>query len=110
MQKIWEQYKSQGLRILGIAADETKAETVATVREHGLTYQNVWADPNSQESTKLAEGFLIDGYPRTIFVNKQGLIVDDISGVPRSGKLEERLEKGLRRLGLKVAETQTTDS
>jgi cytochrome c-type biogenesis protein len=90
LQALYEQYKEQGVIILGIAVNDT-TEAVNTFRqEHNITFELALDDNNA-----LTEQFAITGQPSTVVIGKDGRILERYFSLVAQSDLSASIERGL---------------
>jgi cytochrome c biogenesis protein CcmG/thiol:disulfide interchange protein DsbE len=75
LEAAWQQYRDQGLVVLGIDREDTPADARAFIEQFGLTYPNV----RDAEDT-LETPYGLTGFPETFFIDRQGRLVAHIPG------------------------------
>jgi peroxiredoxin len=86
--KIYNEFKSAGFEILGVAADGNKDDWTQAVQKDGLTWQNVTDLKGDKNKAVLIYG--ISYFPANFLIDKQGVIIaKDLRG----DALKSRLQK-----------------
>ena len=98
LQSAWEQYRTQGLTIVGVDYVDTESEALKFLAAFKVTYPN---GPDLRSS--ISQAYRITGVPETYFITRDGKL---LSGVDATGRpyanwigpipqqaLEERIEK-----------------
>jgi cytochrome c biogenesis protein CcmG/thiol:disulfide interchange protein DsbE len=75
IERMWQRYRNDGVRFVGVNIKDTKANAKRFVREYGVTYPVV-ADPNQV----LAGALDVNGLPQTFFVNEEWKLLSVSSG------------------------------
>lgn len=70
LEKVWRDYRSQGVVVLGIDTNDASSDARHFVSTHGLTYPTVGGAGDA-----LAGKYAIPGLPVTYVLNRQGRIV-----------------------------------
>lgn len=92
LQKTYEQYKSQGLVVLGVDAQDFRADAKRFMKRYGLTYPVVY---DGSGSTLGKWG--VTGFPETFFVNREGRLVGErIQGGVDTERNQDRYAEGIR--------------
>ncbi|HVA62536.1 MAG TPA: TlpA disulfide reductase family protein [Terriglobales bacterium] len=86
-QQLQEQYKSQGLVIVGVSEDNSLTDVQKYLAKNPINYQIVW--DNQSIGATYGTPF---GLPTTLFINRQGKITERVMGL--EGKPE--LDKAIR--------------
>lgn len=79
MERVWQNYRDQGLVILAINLQETPDRVMGFVEEFGLTFP-VLLDRNGF----VFSDYQVQLYPTTFFIGKDGVIQDVVFGGPIS--------------------------
>ena len=69
IQQAYEQYQLQGLRVIGVDANETPAEVKRWQMRFGLTYDLVM-----DQDSRIANAYRVRGLPSTYFIGRDGVI------------------------------------
>jgi cytochrome c biogenesis protein CcmG/thiol:disulfide interchange protein DsbE len=69
LEKLWQDYRSQGVTVLGIDTTDTSSEAEKFISTHGLTY------PTVADGGGMSENYGVSGLPVTYVLNRQGRIV-----------------------------------
>ncbi len=78
LQDVWEQYKTQGVLVLGVDYVDTEPEAKKYLQEFQITY------PNGPDlGTKISQAYHITGVPETYFITREGKL---LAGVDAQGK------------------------
>ncbi|MGH7948706.1 MAG: TlpA family protein disulfide reductase, partial [Candidatus Binataceae bacterium] len=91
LNRIFEQYRPQGLEVIGVSVDAIKGDGARAVapfiKEFGIKYPIVMADDD------MVERLGIVGIPTTLFVDANGRLVARIDGAGAWGTLQTSVEK-----------------
>ncbi|MEW5868125.1 MAG: TlpA disulfide reductase family protein [Chloroflexota bacterium] len=90
LQDIHERYRQQGLVILGINHEESRAQVLAYVAEHDLTFTMLL-----DEDGEVGDTYQITAFPTSFFIDAQGVIQKLQVGRMRADEIVEILEGGL---------------
>jgi cytochrome c biogenesis protein CcmG/thiol:disulfide interchange protein DsbE len=96
LEKVWRDYRSQGVVVLGIDTNDQASQGRGFVAAHGVTYPTVGGAGNG-----MMESYGIPGFPVTYVLNRQGRIVGGeilgaVSDQPFAGELDRYLHEALR--------------
>jgi cytochrome c biogenesis protein CcmG, thiol:disulfide interchange protein DsbE len=92
-QKIYTQYESQGLVILAVNSQESRATAADFAQDHSLTFPILL-----DEDGKVSKDYRVASLPATFFIDKSGYIDDVIYGGPISEAiLQVKVEKLLKK-------------
>jgi len=91
LNRIYHQYRSQGLEVIGISVDTIKGEGVSAVapfiKEFGIKYPIVMADQD------MVKRLGVWGIPTTLFIDPAGGLVARIDGTGAPGMLRTSADK-----------------
>jgi cytochrome c biogenesis protein CcmG/thiol:disulfide interchange protein DsbE len=91
LQDAHEKYRQRGVVVLGIDARDFVSDAREFVREHGITYDNLYDGPG-----KLVEPWGVSGWPETFVVDGRGVIVEHIVGpIEDAEQLDEAIREAL---------------
>jgi cytochrome c biogenesis protein CcmG, thiol:disulfide interchange protein DsbE len=71
LQKAWPGLHAQGIVFLGIDSGDITNEALAFLKQYGITYPNV----QDTFDSAIAINYSGTGFPTTIFINKDGIVV-----------------------------------
>jgi len=71
LQKAWPGLRSQGIIFLGVDSGDISNEALAFIKQDGLTYPNV----QDTFDSAVAISYGGTGFPTTVFINKDGIVV-----------------------------------
>ncbi len=71
LQKAWPGLHSQGIVFLGVDSGDIANEALAFLKQNGITYPNI--QDTFDSATAISYGST--GFPTTIFINKDGIVV-----------------------------------
>lgn len=92
LQKTYEQYRSRGLVVLGIDAQDFRQDARRFMKRFGLTYPVVY---DGRGSTLGKWG--VTGFPETFFVDREGRLVGErIQGGVDTERNRDRYAEGIR--------------
>ena len=86
MQKVYDQFKDQGMEMLTISVDKDQSLIQPFMEEYKLTFP-VLLDPESDVAKK---NYKTTGVPETFIVNKHGIIVHKAIG-PRDWATDDAI-------------------
>lgn len=88
--KTYNAYKSKGFEILGVAADNDKAQWLKAIKDDGLPWENVTDLKGNKNDVVFMYG--ISAYPTNYLIDENGIIIaKDLRGKKLSDKLAELL-------------------
>lgn len=91
LNRIYDQYRAQGLEVIGISVDTIKGDGVRAVapfiKQFGIKYPIVMADQD------MVDRLGVFGIPTTLFIDPAGELVARIDGVGAPGMLRTSAEK-----------------
>lgn len=87
LKKIYQRYRSRGLRVVGVACDSIKGDgpeaVTDFVKEYKLDY------PILIGTDEVVDGFDVQGIPATFFVTRQGRVLARMDGAGANGELSD---------------------
>ncbi|KAA3665274.1 MAG: TlpA family protein disulfide reductase [Chloroflexi bacterium] len=82
-EQAWQKYKDQDVVFVGIAYADVEPNSIAYMKEFGLTY------PHAPDlGTAISADYEITGVPETFIIGKDGVIADVVIGPVRPGYLD----------------------
>jgi cytochrome c biogenesis protein CcmG/thiol:disulfide interchange protein DsbE len=98
LQRTWERYRSRGLVVVGIDAEDLSTDARRLATKLGVTY------PIVRDGThRVVDEYGLTGYPETFFVDRRGRLVSEhIAGGIHLAANRLKFERGLR-LALRAA-------
>ena len=88
--KTYQTFKAKGFEVLGVAADDNKAQWLKAVKDDQLPWQNVSDLKGDKNEAALIYG--ITGYPTNYLIDENGIIIaKDLRGEALNKKLVELL-------------------
>jgi cytochrome c biogenesis protein CcmG/thiol:disulfide interchange protein DsbE len=87
LQNIWEQYRSRGVIVVGVAYTDTERGAREFIAEYGQTY------PNGMDiGTRISDLYHIQGVPETFVIDQQGNIAEFIYAAVNEADLSALLD------------------
>jgi cytochrome c biogenesis protein CcmG, thiol:disulfide interchange protein DsbE len=90
LERVWQDYKGQGVVMLGIDTNDPLKNALDYLEEYGITYPNA-----PDQGGRLEDDYRITGIPETFVVNKQGEIVEHYISTPNESDLRNQIERAL---------------
>lgn len=90
LERIWREYRDQGVVFVGINTDDIESNALAYLREFDVTYYNA-----PDVKGKIEDDYRITGIPETFVINTEGEIVRHFLSTPRERELREEIERAL---------------
>lgn len=87
----WQQMKARGVVFLGVDMEDTQSDGLNFLQKYAVTYPNVI---DTSGSTAVSYG--VTGTPETIFINRQGVVVNAARGELTAQTLQSDLQSLLR--------------
>ena len=87
----WQKYQAQGIQFIGVAFNDTPADGQAYLHQQGVTYP-----AGAPTSDTVAVDYSVTGPPETVFLNRQGIVVDKITGPIDDGTLDREIQAILK--------------
>jgi len=92
LEAAWQQYRKQGVVVLGVDAQDFSGDAKHFVSKHGLTYPNVHDGPGH-----VLPKYGVTGFPETFFVDRRGRLVGErVAGEISAAKLRAGIRRALR--------------
>jgi cytochrome c biogenesis protein CcmG, thiol:disulfide interchange protein DsbE len=92
LERAWRRYRSQGLVVVGVDAQDFGRDARRFARKNGMSYPLVRDGPGETLSD-----YGVVGFPETFFVNREGKLVGErISGAVDDERLTRNIELALR--------------
>lgn len=89
--ELQNQYRSQGLEIVGVALDDSgRANIQKFAKDMGMNYTIL------QGRDSVGDAYGVIGWPTTYFIDRNGKIVDADEGLVSRGEIESSIKKALR--------------
>ena len=91
LEAAWKKYRSRGLVVIGVDAQDFERDARRFMRRYGVTYPVVHDGPG-----KTLGDFGLTGFPETFFVDRRGRIVGErVAGAVEREQLERNIELAL---------------
>ena len=87
LEAVFQEYRGRGVKVLGIAVQDTESKAMGFVKEHGLTF------PAGLDAGEIKESYGVFGVPTTFFIDKEGFIRYTHAGRVTEDLLRHELEK-----------------
>lgn len=89
LQSVWQRVQSQGQGVvfLGIDFQDARSDGLSFLQKYGITYPNVL-----DASGSVAISYGVTGTPETIFINRQGVVVQKVIGELTAQTLQSNLQ------------------
>ncbi len=88
---VWQKYQAQGVQFIGVAFNDKPADGQTYLRQQGVTYP-----AGAPASDTVAVDYSVTGPPETVFINRQGIVVDKITGPIDDGTLDREIQAILK--------------
>jgi len=97
LEKIYRDFKSSDLVVLGITAPVMQEDEEKEVREYlentGITFPVLW-----DKDSEVFSAYRVEAIPRTLLVDREGVVREDLTGLQAEGKIRMLLYLlGIRR-------------
>ena len=91
LEAAWKRYRSQGVVVVGVDAQDFTGDARRFIRKHGLTYPNVHDGPGN-----VLPKYGVTGFPETYFVDRRGRLVGErVEGEISSERLVSGIKQAL---------------
>ena len=84
-----KQYAAQGLVILGVAMDDSQDDVQKFAQELGVHY------PIVMGRNSVADAYGVQAFPGTFYIDRNGRIVEWVTGLAGHGDIEENIKRSL---------------
>lgn len=91
LQSVWDQYRDQGVVLVGVAYLDSDQDSRAFIQEFGITYPN-----GPDMGTRISEAYRIKGVPETFVLDQNGEIIEFIIAPVQAGQLDAILDRILQ--------------
>ena len=92
LEAAWKRYRSQGVVVVGVDAQDFSGDARRFIRKHGLTYPNVHDGPGG-----VLPKYGVTGFPETYFVDRRGRLVGErVEGEISAQRLTDGIERALQ--------------
>jgi cytochrome c biogenesis protein CcmG/thiol:disulfide interchange protein DsbE len=91
LESAWQKYRSRGVVVLGVDAQDVAKDGRRFVSKHGLTYRNLADGPGSSLGH-----WGVTGFPETFFIDRRGRATGHVSGEISVRELEDGIRAALR--------------
>jgi len=88
--------EDDALRVVGVSADQTDDPVHEYVKEHKITFMILWGFADRDEFGKVAKAYALDPIPRTLFIDAEGTVQADLTGLHS----DEDYAKALAKIGI----------
>ena len=92
LERAWRAYRSRGLVVLGVDAQDFKGDARRFMRKYGITYPVV----HDGKGTTLAD-YELTGFPETFVVGRDGRLLEHFAGAVDAEDLEAGIGRALGR-------------
>jgi cytochrome c biogenesis protein CcmG/thiol:disulfide interchange protein DsbE len=92
LERVWQRYRTRGLVMLGVDAEDLRSAGRAFTRRYGLTYPVVYDGPG-----KTLKHYGVTGFPETFVLDRNGRVVEAFVGAIATGEERTRLERAVER-------------
>jgi cytochrome c biogenesis protein CcmG, thiol:disulfide interchange protein DsbE len=83
-----KQYAGQGVVFVGVAYEDVASDSVQFLQQHNITYL-----VGPDKSGAIAISYGVPSVPETVFINRQGIVVDKFGGALSQNMLDQRVAK-----------------
>lgn len=92
LEAAWKRYRSRGVVVVGVDAQDFSVDARRFIRKHGLTYPNVHDGPGG-----VLPKYGVTGFPETYFVDRRGRLVGErVEGEISAQRLTDGIERALQ--------------
>jgi cytochrome c biogenesis protein CcmG, thiol:disulfide interchange protein DsbE len=83
-----QKYAAQGVVFVGIAYEDVASDSAQFLQQHNITYL-----VGPDKSGAIAISYGVPSVPETVFINRQGIVVDKFGGALSQNMLDQRVAK-----------------
>lgn len=83
-----QKYRAQGVVFVGVAYEDVQANAVQFLQQHDITYP---VGPDSSGAIAISYG--VPSVPETVFIGRNGIIVDKFDGALTQNMLDQRVTR-----------------
>ncbi|MCL5958208.1 MAG: TlpA family protein disulfide reductase [Chloroflexi bacterium] len=91
LEKIWRQYRDKGVVFVGVAWRDNDQDSLAFIKEFGVTYPN-----GPDVGGKIGSAYGITGVPESFFITREGKVTRKFLGAISERQLTSFIEEILR--------------
>jgi len=92
LEAAWQEYRTQGVVVIGVDAQDFSGDAKRFVSKHNLTYPNVHDGPG-----RVLPKYGVTGFPETFFVDRRGRLVGErVAGEISAAKLHAGIRRALQ--------------
>lgn len=91
LQAASQKYAAQGVVFIGVAYEDTQSNAVQFLQQHGITYLT---GPDTSGAISISYG--VPSIPETVFIDRNGIVVDKFGGALSQNMLEQRIARILK--------------
>jgi cytochrome c biogenesis protein CcmG/thiol:disulfide interchange protein DsbE len=90
LEQLWREHRDRGVVVVGLAAKDFRKDALAFAERFGLTFPLVFDGPG-----KTLSGFGVTGFPETFVLDREGRVVDVLTGAVNSDDDRARLARAI---------------
>ena len=90
LERIWRENRKRGLVVLGVDANDFRADARRFIRRYGLTYPAVYDGPGAT-----IDDYGVTGFPETFVLDREGRVVAAFVGAIATDEEKARLERAV---------------
>jgi cytochrome c biogenesis protein CcmG/thiol:disulfide interchange protein DsbE len=89
-ERVWNDYKDQGVVFLGVDAKDPDKDVLAYIQEYGLTYPHAL-----DQGGRMSKAYRTTGFPETFIIDGNGQIIEHFISSPSEADLRGRIEQAM---------------
>jgi cytochrome c biogenesis protein CcmG/thiol:disulfide interchange protein DsbE len=89
-ERVWNDYKDQGVVFLGVDADDTDSAAFDYIEKYNLTYPHA-----PDQGGRMTKAYRTTGYPETFIINGDGQIMRHFISSPNEAELRSEIERAM---------------
>lgn len=83
----WQKYRASGIQFIGIAYHDQQAPGAAFLRQQGVAYP-----AGAATADTVSTDYAVTGAPETVFIGRNGIVIDKFIGPIDDGSLDKKLQ------------------
>ena len=97
LDEVYRAHREKGLKVVGVSTDHGRDEVSEFLKDNGVSFPVLWLDPESEAGSATDKAYGITAIPRTIFIDKDGIVRADTTGYHSA----EAMAASLAKIGIK---------
>lgn len=99
VKRIYDNYHSKGLEIIGISFDKKKSSWIENIKKEKLNWHHIYEGmSNVGKGGSISKSYYVQPIPAYILIDENGIIIDRYRGADKDNKSLNDLEEKLKTL------------